>query len=347
MSGRGHRWRAGASRAFAAALLLVAIGVPAALAFPAEPAAGLPAEAPGGEVRCAPESELPQAAAVAAVPAALPYRVFVPNLTRVETPPEPRSGGLLALQSRLQRLVDESPIAGRFAVAVTDLQTNETVGVGLDRRQLAGCLANLFAIVAALRDVDAGFTPLENVDATIRQTIWASDAAAARILYESVGRGDTVAGVLRVAALYDQLGMLSSVLDHPPAFPELSLWVSNDNFVTARELNHALAVLYSGGLLSPALTDYLLEAMRGVKPGLNYLTAVLPEPAVVSHKNGFFWTPEGWVDNDMAIVRFGEALEHGYSISFLSEAVPDLYADIPLGQAIVFEAWAYFSAAYP
>ena len=49
----------------------------------------------------------------------------------------------------------------------------------------------------------------------------------------------------------------------------------------------------------------------------------------------------------MEIVRFGEALQDGYAISFLSEAVPDLYADIPLGQAFVFEAWAYFSAAYP
>ena len=56
--------------------------------------------------------------------------------------------------------------------------------------------------------------------------------------------------------------MLSSVLDHPTAFPELSLGVSDGNFVTARELNHALAVLYSGGLLSPALTDYLLGALQ-------------------------------------------------------------------------------------
>ena len=49
----------------------------------------------------------------------------------------------------------------------------------------------------------------------------------------------------------------------------------------------------------------------------------------------------------MAIVRFGEALDYGYAISFLSGAVPDLYADIPLGQAFVFEAWAYFSGTYP
>ncbi|MBE0609344.1 MAG: hypothetical protein IH609_08185, partial [Dehalococcoidia bacterium] len=80
--------------------------------------------------------------------------------------------------------------------------------------------------------------------------------------------------------------------------------------------------------------------------GLNYLTAVVPAPAVVSHKNGFFWDPEGWVDNDTSIVRFGPELEYAYALTFLSEAVPTLYADIPLGQQLVRETWDYFQASY-
>src|SRR5690606_30955963 len=187
---------------------------------------------------------------------------------------------------------------------------------------------------------------LGDVDATIRQTIWASDAAAARELYRAVGGGDAVAGVSSVNTLLQELGMTSSQVDHPPAFVHESIGLGPDNLVTTRDVNHALAQVYAGEVLSPELTDYLLEAMTHVKPGLNYLTAIVNGPALVSHKNGFLWTSDGYVDNDAAIVRFGPNLEHAYAITFLSEAVPVKYADIPVGQALVREVWAYFDEAY-
>lgn len=303
-------------------------------------------------ILCVPEaiepSEMQTGALVQqAADAALPYRVFLPGLTRADDPPLPDpSAELLALQERLAAGVQRSSVPGRFAVAVTDLQTGETIGVGLDRVQLSGCVMNLFAIIAALRDVDAGRYPLSDVDATIRQTIWASDATAARSLFRQVGQGDVVEGVRVVSRLLDSLHMSSSSIDHPPAFPEDSIGTGANNLVTARDMNRALGLVQSGEVLSPQLTAYLLGAMTHVKPGLNYLTAVVPAPAVVSHKNGFFWDPEGWVDNDTSIVRFGPELEYAYALTFLSEAVPTLYADIPLGQQLVRETWDYFQASY-
>jgi len=327
-----------------AGLLLIVTAACAVL-----PGASVAASTPSAAeepILCVPEAILHRQDQTATA-STLPFRVFVPNLTRLESPPAATTPGLLALEDRLEELIATTTIPGRFAVAVTDLQTMETVGVATARRQLAGCVTNLFAIIAALRDVDAGAYPLDAVDATIRQTIWASDATAAHDLYEIVGSGDVVAGVRRVAALYDQMGMLHSVVDHPPAYSAEWLGVNVNNYLTAQETNAALALLHRGSVLGPGLTGYLIDAMTGVKPGLNYLTAVVPDPGVVSHKNGFFWTPDGWVDNDVAIVRFGPNLAYAYAISFFSEAVPDLYADIPLGQALVFEAWAYFSTAYP
>lgn len=289
----------------------------------------------------------PQANMAAA--ANLPYRAFVPGVARDGSqppPPPPVSPELLALQSRLEGIVASSSVPGRFAVAVTDLQTGQTIGVGLDRIQLSGCVMNLFAIVAALRDVDAGLYSLDTVDATIRQTIWASDATAARELYRAAGGGDVVRGVEAVADLLALLQMTSSNVDHPPAFPAESIGTGPNNLLTARDVNRALALIYSGAVLSPQLTGYLLEAMTHVKPGLNYLTAVVPAPAVVSHKNGFFWDPEGWVDNDTSIVRFGPDPGYAYALTFLSEAVPTLYADIPLGQQLVLETWEHFRDTY-
>lgn len=283
--------------------------------------------------------------AAAAQGGALLHRVFLPGLAVGEPIPRP-DDGLAALADRLAAIVAGAQTPGRFAVAVTDLQTMQTAGVEIDRPQLAGCVMNLFAIIATLQAVEEGKLRLEDVDATIRQTIWASDAAAARQLYEAVGGGDSVAGVARVNALLSELGMASSQVDHPPAFVHESIGIGQDNLVTARDVNHALAQVYAGTVLNADLTAYLLEAMTHVKPGLNYLTAVIGGPGLVSHKNGFLWTTEGYVDNDTAIVRFGPNLEHAYAITFLSEAVPVKYADIPTGQALVREAWEYFHETY-
>jgi hypothetical protein len=49
------------------------------------------------------------------------------------------SPDLLALQERMQAAVDSYWVAGNFAVAVTDLQTGQTVSHG-DRQQVAGCI---------------------------------------------------------------------------------------------------------------------------------------------------------------------------------------------------------------
>lgn len=281
----------------------------------------------------------------------LPYRLLLPGLAadglvRKPPVPEPPGPALLALEERLGAIVAGASTPGRFSVAVTDLQTGETIGVGLDQPQLAACVMNFFAIVTALRAVDAGQLALGDIDATIRQTLWASDATAARLLYRAAGGGDVLAGVRAVNGLLEELGMTSSQVDHPPAFPHESLGLDPDNWLTARDVNRGLAAFYAGEVLSTELTSYLIEAMTQVKLGLNYLTAIVAGPAVVSHKNGFVWVPEGYVDNDAAIVRFGPNLEYAYAITFLSEAVPVKYADIPTGQGLVLETWEHFRETY-
>ncbi len=206
---------------------------------------------------------------------------------------------------------------------------------------------NLFAISPALRDVQAGFYPLGDVDALIRRTIFASDAVTGRALYAKLGGGDVVAGVGRVRELQREvIGMQSTSLDHPPAFPEESLGLSANNVITADDVDLALSALYHGQLLGPMLTAWLIDAMIGVKPGLNYLTAALPPEATVSHKNGFVPLWDGYVDNDVAIVRFGPRLQYAYAVSFFSERVPVQYADIPLAQLLVRTTWEHFSATY-
>lgn len=344
-------WADGSRRFLTSILLLVALGAGALpgrvhTAGGAEPAAdsdycvndGPPQGANAGDVEVA----------TLAYPG-LPHRVVVPGLARLSAPPLaiPPSAALAELGATLAGLMASGTTPGKFAFAVTDLQTGEQIAINGERQQRAACVMNLFVIMAALRDVQSGFYPLDEVEALIRQTIYASDAVTGRALYERVGGGDVVAGVGRVRELQREvIGMGSTSLDHPPAFPADSLELSDDNLITADDANRALATLFHGGVLGPELTEWLIDAMVGVKPGLNYLTAALPPEAVVSHKNGFVPLWDGYVDNDVAIVRFGPRLEYAYAVSFFSESVPVQYADIPLAQALVRATWEHFSAVY-
>lgn len=284
---------------------------------------------------------------------AIRHRLYLPGLAVGETAPPPAEDPppderFLGLEKALADTVAAYGVDGLYGVAVTDLQTGQTIGVDGARPQRAGCLMNLFVIIETVREVQAGALPLQAVDGLIRQTIWASDATTARELYEIIGGGEVIAGVGKVERLlHETLKLDAAVIDHPPAYPEWSLGISGENWTTAEAMNSALGALYRGELLNSEWTNYLLEAMRLVKPGLNYLTANLPEEAVVSHKNGFFWAEDGYIDNDTAIVRFEAGGQwYAYAITFVSEQVDEEYADIWLGRDLVRMTWEYFRAVY-
>ena len=250
------------------------------------------------------------------------------------------------LQARLEALVDDYPVAGEYAVAVTDLQTGETIAVNGDRPQLSACSINLMVILQATLDVRAGRLKQAPIDDLIARTVYSSNPVTGRELYSLVGRGDVLRGLRRVNALIGRIGMDDTVLDHPPSYGRESLKVNPNNWLTARDTNRALEWLWEAEELGVPWRDHVLDLMTGVKPGLNYLTAIAP--GVVSHKNGFFPALDGtYVDNDVAIVRFEHGGHHfAYAISFFSQWVPRKYDDIPLGQRIVGEVSDFFQARY-
>lgn len=254
--------------------------------------------------------------------------------------------GMRALEARLAELIEGYRVPGEYAVAVTDLQTGETIAVNGDRLHLSACGLNLMVLGRTVLDLQMGRTKQAEVDALIAQTIYSSNPVTARDLYVIAGKGRVKGGVYRVGALMRQIGMERSVLDHPPGYGSDSLGLHSDNWMTAREANRALAWIWDGDLTAE-WREYLLAHLRNVKPGLNYLVASTPG-GKVSHKNGFFPARDGtYVDNDLGIVRFEVGgREYAYALSFFSQWVPQKYGDIELGQAVAREAWAYFQQRY-
>ena len=64
----------------------------------------------------------------------------------VDPSPEPQVP-LAELQASLDALLEANTAGGEYAFAVTDLQTGETVGIGLDRPHYTGCVSNFFVIL--------------------------------------------------------------------------------------------------------------------------------------------------------------------------------------------------------
>ena len=254
---------------------------------------------------------------------------------------------LLDLQTSMQSAVDAYGVPGVYSVAVTDLQTGETVGVRSGERHLSGCSMNLFVLYQVAADVEDGRYTLETVDALVRATTWSSNAKTAKDLYLIAGDGEGVEGVRRVQELIASLGLDDVLIDHPPAFHEHSLGIDFNNYVSAESMNRALAALWSGDIVESQMRDYLLEVLGEVKPGLNYLSAAVPEGAV-SHKNGFFLGSNGYVDNDVGIIRLERGdKEYAYGFSFLSEQVQSEYGDVTLAQQLGALAYEAMAARYP
>jgi len=262
------------------------------------------------------------------------------------TPTPALDPDLLALRDRLAAAIDESGI--NAAVAVTDLQTGESIDVNGDGPRHAGCTANWFVLLSTVTDVQEGRYPESDVGTLISRTIWGSNPVTARDLLIKTGGGSIEGGVLKVRRLLAGLSLTRSVFDHPPGYSEQYTTDGSPNTLTANDMNRALTAFYRGEVVNGQWRDYLLEKMTDVKPGLQYLIPAGVGDARVSHKNGFTWMPGGWVDNDIGIVAFDSAGgPRAYAISFYSQDVPWEYADVPLGQTVSRLVWDYFAQKYP
>jgi beta-lactamase class A len=254
------------------------------------------------------------------------------------------NGEFVGLRETLRAEIAASGI--NAAVAVTDLQTGESIDVNGEQPRLPGCTINFFVLLSVVMDLQEGLYSESEVGDLISRTVWSSNPVTARDLLRKTGMGDIGAGLMKVNQLLDLLGLSTSTYDHPPAYPQESLQGSV-NLLTANDINRALTAVYEARILEPAWRDYLLNKMMGVKPGLQYLIPAGVAGGVVAHKNGFFADYSGWVDNDAGVVLFDRGgRRYAYAISFFTEDVSYKYADIPLGQTVSRLVWQYFSSRY-
>ena len=278
------------------------------------------------------------------------YRRVLPDVSN-EAFPTPASRpppDMTGLKIALDQVVAAFHVSGAYAITVTDLQTGQSVDVNGDSYQLSGCIMNVFVLISALLDVQAGSYPLDDVSGLIASTLWSSNTVTARALYRKTGGNDQYDGVVKVGRLMNEkFGMTGTLIDHPPGYPWETLRRDPNNWISSNDTNRGLLALWNGGFLRDPYRVYLLDAMEQVAPHLNYLLAYKPGGRV-SHKNGWLYEDGGWVDNDAGIVRFSKnGQEYAYAITFMSQDVASYRAEVPLGQRLARIAWEWFDATYP
>jgi hypothetical protein len=231
------------------------------------------------------------------------------------------------------------------AVAVTDLQTGETISVNGNVPHRTGCTINLFALLAAVGEFEAGRADPSQVAYSIRVGIGGSYPPEVRRFLERIF-GSHRAGVDRAQEMMRSWGMVASEFHQVPYYAT----GTEINLLTALEVNLALTKLYRGEMFSPEWTAYTLIRLREVNWGLNYiLPGQLPRSVVaVAHKIGFYADWDGWVNNDAGIVTFtgADGQEKVYAITYLSQQARTEYTGYSFGARLSRIVWDWFDATY-
>lgn len=272
-----------------------------------------------------------------------------PTPSPIPTPsPVPLSPEFMQLRDKLSTEIIQvrKPESGiDIAMAVTDLQSGQTIEVNGMHSHITGCVINLFAFLTVVGEFEAGRASPVGLEDLISKGINQSSPPQVRNFLTAVF-GDYSLGLAKSREFVASQGLAGTTFDHVPYYGGEK---PSPNLTTALETNDILTRLWRRELYSPEWTSYALYVLGS---GARYLDVVLPAGLPVdyqiAHKVGWFSDSTGWVENDVGIVSFtgDDGTEKAYAISFLSQYGPGgAYAE-SVGSTLSRLVWDYFDTTY-
>ena len=231
------------------------------------------------------------------------------------------------------------------AVAVTDLQTGESVSVNGNRVHKTGCVINLFALLATVNEFNAGNASPAGQAWSIKMGIGGSYPPEVRNFLTRT-YGDYSTGLIAARSLMSGWGLTTSYLDHIPYYGGSS---PPPNVSSALETNAILTKLWQGQLFDPEWTAYTQGVLEDTFSYIDYiLPGYLPRGATVGHKIGYFSDWDGWVNNDVGFVRFtgSDGKQKAYVISYFSQYGPSEASGASFGATLSRVAWDHMAKRY-
>jgi len=259
------------------------------------------------------------------------------------------SAEMLALKDQIAATIaDYQAIVGGIdvAVAVTDLQTFETISVNGNAPHKTGCVINMFGLFAAVDQFQAGLADPSSSYYSIKKGIGGSYPPEVKnFLGAFFGSSDL--GVQRARELMSAWGLKVGSYDHIPYYG-----LSDDpppNVLTALESNSVLTRLWQRQLFNEQWTQYTITVLRDSFAYADYiLPKFLPYAATTGHKIGYHWDYDGWVNNDVGIVSFTgtDGTEKAYAISYFSQFAGSEYIGYSFGARMSLLVWNTMGPKY-
>ena len=242
----------------------------------------------------------------------------------------------------------EAEVGNRIGLAITNLQTKETISINGDERFIPGCAIKLFVWLSILADVQQGKYSLETSIAAdscwyvgggewwcghnrktigqyVRDALSVSCNTANSILTRQTG-------IETVNRRMQEWGMKQSIYSH---WYDLE-WFKGDhtaylvyskaeleNYLVPEEVNTVLGKLYQGELFPPEFTQVAIERLTHSSSYLHHndvIPARLPYNVTVAHKYGFI-PPNRFADIGIVITE-----GFAFAISFFSNGTSSYQA---------------------
>jgi Beta-lactamase enzyme family len=255
------------------------------------------------------------------------------------------SADMIGLQNELATTVAdyESANAIDVGVAVTDLVTGETLSVNGNTAHKTGCVINLFALLAAVDQFQAGNASPSGLEYSIKKGIGGSYPPEVKNFLNAIF-GDYPDGVAYARQMMSGWGLKVATYDHIPYYGGSDN--PPPNILTPLETNSILARVWNGQLFDAQWSSYTISVLRDSYAYVNYiLPKYLPGNATVGHKIGYYDDDDGWVNNDVGIISFtgADGQEKAYAISYFSQYGPSEVAGYSFGAKLslaVYDAMA-------
>jgi Beta-lactamase enzyme family len=231
------------------------------------------------------------------------------------------------------------------AIAVTDLQNGQSISVGGNVLHRTGCVINMFALLAAVSEFQAGNASPAGLGALIKKGIGGSYPPDVKNFTQRVF-GDYSTGTYRARELMAGWGMSASYFDHIPYYGGDA---PGPNILTALETNDILARLWNDQLFNAEWSSYTIGVLRDSFAYVNYIIpGRLPAGAKVAHKIGYYADYDGWVNNDAGIVSFtgADGVQKAYAITYLSQMAGSEKIGYSFGAKLSRDVWDWMVGKY-
>lgn len=214
------------------------------------------------------------------------------------------------LKPELEEKINSFP--GAVGLAVTDLQTGETISINGDKKYQPGSVIKVFTWLSIVKDIEEGRYTLDEIEEQVHAMLRWSDNPAHAVLTQKTG-------IETINERMKKWGMERSIYSgwgEDIRYSRAERW----NYLVAEEINRVLAKLYNNELFSREYTDLAIEELTHSVSYecCNYMIPKhLPKDGSVVIANKFGWYPEVLYADAGIVMMKREGEEIAYIISYL------------------------------